>query len=65
MEKKLVTLTMPRKRALELDLLFCICGHRVNNHFDFGTHKCAHCPCGSYREVACSGTALHTCEGEE
>lgn len=53
--RQVITLTMTRQRALELDLLFCKCGHRVNNHFDFGDKACAHCSCKNYHEVPSRG----------
>jgi hypothetical protein len=55
--KKLITLQMTRRQALEQGLLVCKCGHPENNHFDFGDGDtpCAHCShpkCTKYREVA-------------
>jgi hypothetical protein len=35
--------------ALELDLVWCKCGHRPNNHFEWGKRPCAHCNCKQFR----------------
>lgn len=45
----MIFFAMTEKRALELGLLICICGHPVNNHFDY-SNACAHCSCKSYHE---------------
>lgn len=69
---KTVTLTMTRKRALELGLLVCACGHPENNHFGtgrwagkdtFGGRHCARCTeCKGYRERGINGTKLSNSE---
>lgn len=41
---------LTREEALKFDLLVCSCGHRPNNHFDFGSKSCAHCKCKKYDE---------------
>ena len=51
-----VVVTMTRQTAREHGLVFCVCGHPENNHFDFGENAqsslglaegrpCAHCGC--------------------
>ncbi len=55
-------LQMSRKRALELGLLTCKCGHPPNNHFDEQRADCARdgCKCKKYREIGVHGTKLET-----
>lgn len=53
-----IRLTMTRKRALELGLLTCSCGHPENNHFAFEFRGCAHCDCKAYREQGVTGVTL-------
>jgi hypothetical protein len=53
--KNFVTIRFSRQRALELDLLWCECGHRPNNHYDLEDGGCAHCSCEKYRERATRG----------
>lgn len=51
---KKITVEMSRDQALALDLLWCRCGHRPNNHFEWDKKVCAHCPagkCQGYEEV--------------
>lgn len=58
---KTLTLKMTRKRALELGLLTCKCGHPENNHFDFVSGRpCAHCDCVELRERPKAGMKLIT-----
>lgn len=47
---KHVTIRMLRQDALELGLLFCVCGHPPNNHYDEHDGGCAHCECERYVE---------------
>jgi hypothetical protein len=51
-------LQLSRKRALQLDLLWCKCGHRPNNHHTFHKKPCAHCNCKKYREKAVWGASI-------
>lgn len=45
------TITINRKQALKLDLLWCRCGHRPNNHFNHDGKPCARCNCLIYDET--------------
>lgn len=42
-KSKKVVLVLTIEKALEWGLLFCVCGHPPNNHFDFEEQICAHC----------------------
>lgn len=50
--------TMSKKRALELGLVFCTCGHPPNNHFDFDKKPCAHCKCRAFTMCSRAGVKL-------
>ena len=52
---KNITITMTEQDALELDLIICECGHRHNNHFEWGKRSCAHCDCKQYQPKARRG----------
>jgi hypothetical protein len=53
-----LVLEMTRKRALELGLITCMCGHPENNHFDWKPQPCAHCNCRELREIPKRGIKL-------
>ena len=53
-----LTLTMTKKRAQELGLLTCTCGHPENNHFEHGVRPCAHCPCPKFEQVGIKGVEV-------
>lgn len=57
-DNKIIQLEMTTKRALELGLLFCTCGHPPNNHFNHGKCPCAHCDCKEFTLAPKSGTRL-------
>lgn len=50
MSAKKFVVELSRNQALKLDMLWCSCGHRPNNHFDHGDKPCAHCKCKKYEE---------------
>lgn len=43
--------TMTKRRARELGLIFCTCGHPQNNHFSWGKKTCARCDCKGLDET--------------
>jgi hypothetical protein len=47
---KKITIEFTYRQALMLDLVVCVCGHRVNNHFEWDKRPCAHCKCKEYDE---------------
>lgn len=50
-EPKPIRLELTQEQAERLGIVFCKCGHRPNNHFDFGKRECARCACKSYRQT--------------
>jgi len=46
-----VKINITQGQAEQLDIVFCKCGHRPNNHFSFDGKPCAHCTCKKYRQV--------------
>jgi hypothetical protein len=47
-------LEITKRRAAELGLITCKCGHPKNNHFGDGKN-CARCECWKYEEVGVYG----------
>ena len=60
--KKKVILSMTHRRAQELGLLTCKCGHPENNHFTHDKHPCAHCSCHAYSEKGIYGVSIEAKE---
>lgn len=38
-------ITLSKRKARELGILWCKCGHPKSNHFDFDTKSCARVEC--------------------
>lgn len=55
-DTELLTLKMTRRRALELGLIVCECGHPANNHFGHGL--CSRCECKELRETGKDGITI-------
>ena len=49
-KSKYITLKLTQDQAEALGIVWCVCGHRPNNHFSFDARPCAHCECKKYRQ---------------
>lgn len=47
---KKIKIELTQKQAEMLGIVWCSCGHRPNNHFQWGKKSCAHCDCKKYTQ---------------